>query len=75
MNIKSYKMLHDSMVESEAVEGTIVYGTIKNDYGMANDDTRMTGREHISVTLKSDGDYPLFTVPLDHLEEMQHTGE
>lgn len=30
--------------------------------------TRLTGIEHVSVTLNKDGDYPFFTVPRDHLE-------
>lgn len=48
--------------------GTIVYPCAKPDYGCAGDDTRYTGEEHISVTLKSDGDYPFFTIPCDMLE-------
>lgn len=50
--------------------GTIVYDSRKYDYGLANDDTRLFGIEHVSVTLEPDGDYPCFTVPKHDLEEM-----
>lgn len=47
--------------------GTVVYGLVKPDYGLANDDTRNTGVPHISVTLDPTGDYPSFTVPESYL--------
>lgn len=43
--------------------GSIVFGCRGWDYGCANEDTRGLGIEHISVTLKEDGDYPFFTIP------------
>lgn len=43
--------------------GTIIYHATGYDYGMASDDTRMTGVEHTSMTLEPSGDYPTFTVP------------
>ena len=48
--------------------GTTVYKAVYYDYGLANDDTRTTGVEHISVTLKEDGGYPFFTIPAYILE-------
>lgn len=51
--------------------GTIVYKLLQHDYGLARDDTNITGIEHISVTLEEDGGYPSFTVPLDDLMEMR----
>lgn len=39
-----------------------VYLCRKHDYGSASDDTLILGRRHVSVTLKSDGDYPFFTI-------------
>lgn len=51
--------------------GTTVYRQMYHDYGLANDDTFATGVKHISVTLKSDGGYPGFTVPVDHLVPKQ----
>jgi hypothetical protein len=56
--------------EAKATAGTIVFACAKHDYGLARDDTRMTGVPHISVTMKSDGDYPFFTVPEDSVEEV-----
>lgn len=53
--------------------GTIVYSLRGHDYGLASDDTRMTGIEHVSVTLNSDGDYPSFTIVKADLEPI--TGE
>lgn len=50
---------------------TIVYSPRGPDYGLAGDDTRMTGIEHVSVTLNSDGDYPTSTVPRDALERIE----
>lgn len=47
----------------EQKAGTTVYASMGCDYGCANDDSRATGIEHVSVTLKSDGGYPFFTVP------------
>jgi hypothetical protein len=49
--------------------GTIVY-VAYYDYGLAQDDTNYTGEEHISVTLKPDGGYPFFTVPLYYLKKI-----
>ncbi len=67
---KTYRMLKDSSLEPKAVIGTIVYGISHHDYGLASDDSRMTGVPHISVTLNSEGLYPFFTVPLADLEAL-----
>ncbi len=48
--------------------GTVVYDQKYHDYGLSSDDTRQTGVEHVTVTLKPDGDYPGFTVPKHQLE-------
>lgn len=50
--------------------GTLVYEQMLHDYGLASDDTRATGVEHISVTLNSDGDYPGFTVAVSQLRAL-----
>lgn len=63
-----YKMLKDSSLEPRAVTGTVVYRCKGWDYGCANDDTRITGDEHVSVTMKPDGGYPFFTVRKHDLE-------
>lgn len=51
--------------------GAIVYKLMKHDFGLARDDTNMTGMEHVSVTLNRDGDYPSFTIPVDYLSEVR----
>lgn len=67
--MSKYKIINTTMAaNSEAKIGDIVYKAIYCDYGCANDDTRSTGLEHISVTYKSDGQYPFFTIPKQHLE-------
>lgn len=50
--------------------GTTVYRLKNHDYGVANADTRRTGVQHVSVTLKADGEYPGFTVPEHDLERV-----
>lgn len=49
--------------------GTFVYDTVGHDYGLASADSRMTGVEHVTVTLKADGKPPGFTIPKHMLEE------
>lgn len=68
---QAYRMLVDSKLEPKAKKGTIVYRQSGYDYGLASDDTRMTGIPHISVTLNSDGDYPGFTVPERDIEKVE----
>lgn len=61
--VKAFLMLADSAIEPKATKGTIVYDFIQHDYGLANDDTRMTGVKHVSVTLDKHGVGQSFTVP------------
>lgn len=57
-----YKVLKDRILNGElyASQGDIVYDCMNVDFGCANDDTRFFKKEHISVTKKSNGDYPFF---------------
>lgn len=66
-----YRMLADSKVNEKVKAGATVYDQRGYDYGLARDDTRATGVEHITVTLNADGDYPGFTVPVTALEKVQ----
>lgn len=68
---RKFELLSNSSIESEARQGTIVYECAKHDYGTASDDSRITGTEHISVSLKEDGDYPFFTHPVYLLKEIK----
>lgn len=70
MPLTRYKMLRDSLIEPKAKAGTIVYKQSGYDYGLAADDTRMTGIPHISVTLNPDGGYPGFTAPVTILGDL-----
>jgi hypothetical protein len=65
--IGPYVVLQNSKLEPKAAAGTVVFRPNGWDYGSANDDTRVTGVEHISVTLDADGDYPFFTIPMRDL--------
>lgn len=49
--------------------GTIVYDPTGHDYGLASDDSRITGVEHVSVTLDPGGAYPTFTIRKSSLKE------
>lgn len=68
--IQRYRLLREATTNSETKAGDIVYSCASHDYGLASDDSRMTGIPHVSVTLKSDGGYPFFTVPRRDLEVM-----
>lgn len=65
MQNKAYRLLTDRF---DVPAGTLVFRSVRYDYGCANDDTRVTGVKHISVTRNPDGDYPFFSVPVTSLE-------
>lgn len=69
--MRAFKMLTDSNLEKKATAGTIVYPFGGYDYGIADDDTRATGIKYRSVTLKSGGGYPSFTVAERDLEPVE----
>lgn len=68
--VKQFRIIREDRAAMEVEVGDIVYDSAKHDYGLANDDTRITGIEHVSVTFKEDGDYPFFTIPRADLEEI-----
>lgn len=67
--MQKYILAHDRVLRGEimAKAGDAVYDQRGHDYGLASDDTRITGIEHVTVTLNENGDYPGFTVPKHHL--------
>lgn len=65
---QTYRVLKDSALCQDAKAGTVVFKQTMYDYGLAADDTAITGIEHISVSLKRHGGYPGFTIPLRDLE-------
>lgn len=69
MSLK-FKLLKDAQNDS-AKAGTIVYKCRQCDYGLSSEDTRFTGIEHTFVTLKEDGGYPGFTIPVQDLERVE----
>lgn len=66
-----YVMLNDSKIEPDAKAGTVVYPLIYYDYGSANDDMRAFGYECKSMTLREDGNYPYFVVPMHNLKKVE----
>jgi hypothetical protein len=68
---KSYTV-KDTPVTGGAVgkvnKGDTVYELVAYGYGLASDDTRATGVQHISVTFNEDGSYPSYTIPAHNLE-------
>lgn len=69
--MSKFKVKIDAANEPAAKAGTVVYSPRAHDYGLASDDTRMRGIQHVSVTLQPDGGYPVFTIPEAHLERME----
>jgi hypothetical protein len=66
---RAFRVLRaDRAADQSLAVGDTVYSCKGWDYGCANDDTRMTGIEHTSVTFRPDGDYPFFTIPRADLE-------
>lgn len=64
-----YEVQRDRKIGDElfAEAGDFVYAFWGCDYGLANDDSRMTGIEHTSVTKNADGSFPAFTIPVRDL--------
>ena len=70
--VRSFKVQRaDRAANKEVKVGDTVYSCMKSDYGLASDDTETTGMLHLSVTFKSDGDYPCFTIPFQDLRNDQ----
>lgn len=70
---KTYRVKVERVLGGEiyAKVGDVVYDSRGHDYGLASDDTRFSGQEHISVTRNADGSHPFFTIPKSHLEEVK----
>lgn len=68
--VKSFKVIRESR---DVKVDTVVYDSMGCDYGCASDDSRHTGIQHTSVTFKSDGSYPFFTIPVRDLKEIHET--
>ncbi len=69
-NPHKYKLLQD-WERGESKKGDLVYSLLSGDYGLAHADSRETGREHISVTKKEDGNIEGFTIPLELLDDLE----
>ncbi len=65
MGYNVYEVLRTRVLSGTtyAVPGDTVYDQKGYDYGLSNDDSRLFGIEHVSVTKNSDGSYPGFTIP------------
>lgn len=51
-------------------KGDVLYDFTGSDYGCADDDTRITGVEHIAVTANATGGTPFMTAPKRILKEI-----
>lgn len=69
--MQAYQLKTDSNPGSKPKVGTVVYLFAGYDYGLARDDTKITGVEHIGVSLKRGGRAPSFTHPLPDLEPIE----
>lgn len=69
--MSKFEVLVDASNEVKAKAGTVVYSPRMHDYGLAGDDTRLTGIQHVSVTLEPDGGYPVFTIPEKDLKRLE----
>lgn len=65
--MKAFKLRSDGLEPA----GTVAYLYGGYDYGLASDDTDVTGRKHVSLTKKAYGGGPFFTHAKDDLEEME----
>lgn len=65
-----WRVLKQSKLEKRAKPGTVIYSCIEPGYGVANLDTRVSGIKHGSFTLKEDGGYPFFTMPMRDVEKI-----
>lgn len=63
---KRYIVKYDTQYHKK---GEIVYKNAFHDYGLASEDSRLTGVEHMSVSRKENGDYPYSTIPTSALQE------
>lgn len=65
---------NDKLPEPVSID-EVLYSCTRPDYGDASYDTELFRTPHISVTRKSDGDYPYVTMPvscLKHIETIIH---
>jgi hypothetical protein len=71
--IKRFKVLKDRVLggKVQAKAGDIVYDYLSHDYGLANEDSRILGIEHTSVTNDPDGGSPSFTISVFDIEEIR----
>lgn len=70
-----YLVQRSSAREPAAARGALVYEVLDGDFGMADEDTVLTGRPHVSVTLDPDGKGPTFTMPVRHLRVVRRPEE
>lgn len=65
-----YRVLKQSKLEKKAIPGKTIYACIEYDYGITNRDNRTRGVPHGCFTLKKDGDYPFFTMPMSDVRQI-----
>lgn len=72
MFIKKYIVTAPRHVSGElkADINEVVYDCVLSDFGGADDDTRLLGYPHTSVTHDPNGGYPYFTIPTSDIQEI-----
>ena len=66
-----YRVLKKSKIEKRAKPGTIIYGFSQTTYGVLGlDNKKGPDRPYGAFTLREDGDYPFFTMPMKDVERL-----
>lgn len=60
-------LLRDSQADPAVKAGSKVYELVLPDFGCAVTDAQTFGQPCLSVTLRADGEYPFFVVPVADL--------
>ena len=66
-----FRVLKQAKTEKRANPGTIIYGFFQPTYGLVSLDNKVTGIKHGAFTLNADGDYPFFTMPMEHVQRIK----
>lgn len=68
---KRYRVLRDRIIGADTMArtGNVVFLCASDDFGLARQDTRTSGKRHIAVTYDPGGGHPIFTIPRRDLEE------
>jgi len=66
-----FRVLKQAKTEKRAKPGTIIYGFFQHTYGLVSLDNKVTGVKHVAFTLNADGNYPFFTMLMEHVRRIK----